>query len=178
MDELAHKRNGATGAKSVLFLVFRIGGERYALRAVDVVEVLPRLQLKPIAQAPAWVAGVFAYRGVVVPVVDLCQLTFGHPAQLRTSTRLVLVHYRSDAQQPARVLGLLLEQANDTLRCDPARFQPYGLDNPLAPYLGPVLEDAEGLLQWVRVDDLLGPPVRELLFPSPPLDPAELGEPR
>ncbi|BCQ59661.1 chemotaxis-related protein WspB [Pseudomonas sp. NFPP10] len=178
MDELAHKRNGAIDAKNALFLVFRIGQERYALQAVDVVEVLPRLQLKPIAQAPSWVAGVFAYRGVVVPVIDLCELTFGRPAQLRTSTRLVLVHYRGDAGQPARILGLLLEQANDTLRCDPAQFQPYGLDNRQAPYLGPVREDAQGLLQWVRVDDLLPLKVRELLFPAVPLDPASLEEPR
>ncbi|UMZ13202.1 purine-binding chemotaxis protein CheW [Pseudomonas sp. MPFS] len=178
MDELAHKRNGAASVKTVLFLVFRIGQERYALRAVDVVEVLPRLQLKPIAQAPGWVSGVFAYRGTVVPVIDLCQLTFGRPAQLRTSTRLVLVHYRGEAEQPARVLGLLLEQANDTLRCDPQQFQPYGLDNAQAPYLGPVREDAQGLLQWVRVDHLLRPEVRELLFPSPPLDLAALEEPR
>ncbi|MBP5123429.1 chemotaxis protein CheW [Pseudomonas protegens] len=178
MDELAHKRNGATGARNALFLVFRIGQERYALQAVDVVEVLPRLQLKPIAQAPSWVAGVFAYRGVVVPVIDLCELTFGRPAQLRTSTRLVLGHYRGDAGQPARILGLLLEQANDTLRCDPAQFQPYGLDNRQAPYLGPVREDAQGLLQWVRVDDLLPLKVRELLFPAVPLDPASLEEPR
>ncbi|MCO7611034.1 MULTISPECIES: chemotaxis protein CheW [Pseudomonas] len=178
MDELAHKRSGAAGAKTALFLVFRIGQERYALQAVDVVEVLPRLQLKPIARAPSWVAGVFAYRGVVVPVIDLCELTFGRPAQLRTSTRLVLVHYRSDAERPPRVLGLLLEQANDTLRCDPREFQPYGLDNRQAPYLGPVREDAQGLLQWVRVDDLLAAEVRELLFPEEPLDPASLEESR
>lgn len=178
MDELAHKRSGAAAAKSALFLIFRIGEERYALPAVDVVEVLPRLQLKPIAQAPSWVAGVFAYRGVVVPVIDLCELSFGRPAQLRTSTRLVLVHYRGDAGQPARILGLLLEQANDTLRCDPAQFQPYGLDNRQAPYLGPVREDAQGLLQWVRVDALLGTQVRELLFPAEPLDPVSLEEPR
>nr|BFD39883.1 chemotaxis protein CheW [Pseudomonas sp. FFPRI_1] len=178
MDELAHKRNAAAAVRNTLFLVFRIGDERYALQAVDVVEVLPRLQLKPIAHAPAWVAGVFAYRGAVVPVIDLSQLTFGRPAQLRTSTRLVLVHYRGEPGQPARVLGLLLEQANDTLRCDPAEFQPYGLDNRQAPYLGPVREDAQGLQQWVRVDDLLGPEVRELLFPAVPLDPASLEEPR
>ncbi|MBS7558046.1 MULTISPECIES: chemotaxis protein CheW [Pseudomonas] len=176
MDEFAHKRSAAAGARSALFLVFRIGQERYALQAVDVVEVLPRLQLKPIAQAPSWVAGVFAYRGVVVPVIDLCELTFGRAAQLRTSTRLVLVHYRGDGFQPPRVLGLLLEQANDTLRCDPQEFQPYGLDNRQAPYLGPVREDAQGLLQWVRVDDLLSAQVRELLFPAEPLDPASLEE--
>ncbi len=118
--------------------------------------------------------GCSAYRGAVVPVIDLSALTFGTPAQARTSTRLVLVHYRPDETAQAQLLGLILEQATDTVRCNPARFQPYGLDNPQAPYLGPVREDAQGLLQWVRVADLLDDQVRALLYPTPPLDPALL----
>ena len=176
MSELAAKRTAVVSAKQVLFLVFRVGNERYALRATEVAEVLPRLPLKPIAQAPKWVAGVFAYRGAVVPAIDLSALTFGHPAEARTSTRLVLVNYRADETAPTQLLGLILEQATDTLRCHPSEFQPYGLDNRQAPYLGPVREDAQGLLQWVRVADLLDDSVRALLFPSPPLDPALLEE--
>ncbi|WP_421547974.1 chemotaxis protein CheW [Pseudomonas sp. QD4] len=176
MSDLAARRGSQAPPKKVLFLVFRIGNQRYALQATEVVEVLPRLLLKPIAQAPAWVAGIFAYRGVVVPVIDLSALTFGQPAQARTSTRLVLVHYRASPGQAGQLLGLILEQASDTLRCDPAQFQPYGLDNRQSPYLGPVREDEHGLLQWVRVDDLLDTQVRGLLFPSPPLDPALLEE--
>lgn len=167
MSEITAKRSAAPVAKQALFLLFRIGNERYALRATEVAEVLPRLPLKPIAQAPKWVAGVFAYRGAVVPAIDLSALTFGHPAQERTSTRLVLVHYRPDELQPPRWLGLILEQATDTLRCHPDDFQPYGLDNRQAPYLGPVREDAQGLVQWVRVNDLLDDAVRNLLFPAP-----------
>ncbi|WP_454865087.1 chemotaxis protein CheW [Pseudomonas rhizophila] len=170
MSEFEARRGAVSAARQSLFLVFCIGNERYALQAIDVVEVLPRLPLKPIAQAPSWVAGVFAWRGAVVPVIDLCTLTFGQSAQARTSTRLVLVHYRPDAQQGGQVLGLILEQATDTLRCDPADFRPYGLDNPQAPYLGPVREDAQGLLQWVRVNDLLDESVRAVLFPTPPLN--------
>ncbi|PNB50559.1 chemotaxis protein CheW [Pseudomonas sp. GW456-12-10-14-LB2] len=176
MSEITAKRSAAPVAKQALFLLFRIGSERYALRATEVAEVLPRLPLKPIARAPHWVAGVFAYRGTVVPVIDLSALTFGHPAQARTSTRLVLVHYRADDSQPSQWLGLILEQATDTLRCNPDDFQPYGLDNRQAPYLGPVREDAQGLVQWVRVNDLLDESVRTLLFPTPPLDPARLEE--
>ena len=71
MNDLQPRRSTDAASQGRLFLVFRIGQERYALQAVDVVEVLPRLQLKPIAQAPSWVAGVFAYRGVVVPVMDM-----------------------------------------------------------------------------------------------------------
>jgi chemotaxis-related protein WspB len=50
------------------------------------------------------------------------------------------------------------------LRCRPEEFQPYGLDNGDAPYLGPVRQDAQGLVQRIAVDDLLTDAVRELLF--------------
>jgi chemotaxis-related protein WspB len=169
MIEHSARRGSPVLPKAKLFLLFRIGAERYALEAVEVAEVLPRLNLKPIAQAPHWVAGVFAHRGAVVPVIDLSALTFGHPAQSRNSTRLVLVHYRPDADRAARLLGLVLEQATDTLRCAPAEFKDYGVDNRQAPYLGPVREDERGLLQWIRVQDLLSASVRELLFPAQPL---------
>lgn len=162
MSEALVQHRGGTAPKSRLFLVFYIGDERYVLPATDVVEVLPRLPLKPIAQVPVWVAGVFEHRGQVVPVIDISAMTFGQTAVARTSTRLVLVNYRGC------LLGLMLEQASDTLRCNPADFQPYGLDNRDASYLGPVLKDEQGLLQWITVDNLLSPAVSALLFPPSP----------
>ena len=150
--------------KKRLFLVFYIGDERFALPATDVVEVLPRLPLKPVAHTPIWVAGVFSHRGQMVPVIDISAMTFGQASVARTSTRLVLVNYRG------HVLGLMLEQASDTVRCDPAEFQPYGVDNHDAPYLGPVRKDHLGLLQWLSVDDLLSPAESALLFANGPDD--------
>ncbi|MBV4478687.1 chemotaxis protein CheW [Pseudomonas khavaziana] len=164
MSDLAAKRGAVPAPKKALFLVFHIGNERFALKATEVAEVLPRLPLKPIAHAPLWVAGIFAHRGALVPVIDLSALTFGTSAQARTSTRLVLVNYQPQSWSQARWLGLILEQATDTLRCDPAEFQPYGLDNQQAPYLGPVREDAQGLMQWIGVAELLTAEVRALLF--------------
>ncbi len=164
MSDPAAKRGAVTAARKALFLVFHIGNERYALKATEVAEVLPRLPLKPIAHAPSWVAGIFAHRARMVPVIDLSALTFGTPAQARTSTRLVLVSYQPETWLEPRWLGLILEQATDTLRCDPADFQPYGLDNRQAPYLGPVREDERGLMQWIGVADLLTDEVRALLF--------------
>ncbi|WP_397449493.1 chemotaxis protein CheW [Pseudomonas sp. NA-150] len=176
MIEHSAKRGAPALPQNTLFLQFRIGNERYALEAMDIAEVLPRLQLKPIAQTPDWVVGVFAHRGVMVPVIDLSALTFGRPAQARTSTRLVLVHYRVDAERPRELLGLILEQATDTLRCAPSEFKDYGLDNREARYLGPVREDEQGLLQWVRVQDVLSDAVRELLYPAQPLSAERFGD--
>lgn len=166
MNEFTPRRQQDAARQGRLFLMFRVGGERFALETRDVVEVLPYLPLKPIARTPAWVAGVLAHRGALVPVVDVSALSFGTPALRRTSTRLVLVHYRADPLRPDLLLGLILEQASDTLRCDPAEFRPYGVDNREAPYLGPVREDVQGLLQWIGVQDLLDDEVRGLLFPA------------
>ncbi|MFI8375071.1 chemotaxis protein CheW [Pseudomonas helleri] len=164
MSEPLAKPAVGTALKKRLFLVFYIGDERFALPATDVVEVLPRLPLKPVAHTLIWVAGVFSHRGQMVPVIDISAMTFGQASVARTSTRLVLVNYRG------HVLGLMLEQASDTVRCDPAEFQPYGVDNHDAPYLGPVRKDHLGLLQWLSVDDLLSPAESALLFANGPDD--------
>ena len=164
MSEPLAKRAAGVASKKRLFLVFYIGDERFALPATEVVEVLPRLPLKPVAHSPVWVAGVFSHRGQMVPVIDISAMTFGQTSVARTSTRLVLVKYRG------HVLGLMLEQASDTVRCDPAEFQPYGVDNHDAPYLGPVRKDHLGLLQWLSVEDLLSPAESALLFTHGPDD--------
>jgi chemotaxis-related protein WspB len=174
MVDHSAKRNAPAQVADTLFLLFRIGQDRYALKATEIAEILPRLKLKAVAQVPHWVAGIFAHRGEIVPVIDISALNCGQAAQARTSTRMVLVHYRHDDRHPAQMLGLILEQATETLRCPASEFKAYGLDNRLAPYLGPVREDARGLLQWINVQELLSEPVRELLYPVPPLDPEQL----
>lgn len=168
MNDMSPREARASTEKGVLYLQFRIADQRFALDVREVIEVLPQRALKPIAQAPVWVAGVLAHRGVLVPVIDLSALSFGSSAQSRSSTRLVLVYYRADPQRPQLQLGLILEQATDTLRCAPDDFQPYGLDNAGARYLGPVRQDPRGLLQRIEVDDLLSDAVRELLYPLEP----------
>ncbi|RII75444.1 chemotaxis protein CheW [Pseudomonas monteilii] len=163
MNDLQPHAARADNAKGVLYLQFRIGEQRFALSVHEVIEVLPRQPLKPIAQAPGWVVGILSHRGQLVPVIDLAALSFGQPAAHRTSTRLVLVHYRGGLQ-----LGLILEQATETLRCRPDEFQPYGVDSGEAPYLGPVRQDDQGLLQRIEVNDLLPDAVHQLLYTVEP----------
>jgi chemotaxis-related protein WspB len=147
----------------MLFLLFQIGQHRYALDSRRVAEVLPLVDIKEIPHAPAGVAGVFNYRGVPVPVVDLSQLTMGRPAQRRLNTRIVLVHYPDDTGQ-LHLLGLIVERATETVRRDLGDFVPSGLTNDAAPYLGPVATDARGWLQWIDVAKLLPASMRDVLF--------------
>ena len=159
----------------MLFLIFELGSDRYAIDTSDVVEVLARASLKVMPSAPEWVAGLASYRGQTVPVIDLCRIALGRPATDRISTRTVIVRYRgtplaqSDASAdsdagPTHLLGLIVEHANRTLRRDPAEFKPSGVDTPNAQWLGRVAHDDDGMLQWVRVEHLLPDTVRARLF--------------
>ena len=159
---------GPAAARRRLYLLFRIGADRYALDAADVVEVLGMRGFKQVPGTPPWVAGMFDCRGVAVPAIDLSALAGAGAAVMVTSTRLALVRYRPGGQTQARLLGLILEQATETVHYDPAAFQPAGLDTPAARYLGPVLSDARGMVQAVNVADLLPEPVRALLFAAEP----------
>ncbi|MFY0479438.1 chemotaxis protein CheW [Achromobacter marplatensis] len=158
--------DAALAAARRLYLLFHIGEDRYALDVADVVEVLGLRALKQVPGTPPWVAGMFDRRGVPVPVVDMSALAGRGGAVMVTSTRLALVRFCPDTGGEGRLLGLILEQATETVHYDPAAFRPYGLDNTGARYLGPVLNDARGMVQAVNVGDLLPAPVRALLFPA------------
>ncbi len=147
----------------MLFLQFQLGKDRYALDTREIAEVLPLVDIAAIPRASPEVAGICNYRGTPVPVIDLSQLILGRPAQRRLHTRLVIVHY-ADAGGTSRLLGLIAEQATLTLRCDPEGFSAPGLIGHAAGHLGPVAMDADGLIQWTDVNQLLTPSVRERLF--------------
>jgi chemotaxis-related protein WspB len=147
----------------VLFLLFQLGQDRYALDTSQVAEVLPLVAITPIPQAPAGVAGLFNYRGAPVPAIDLSQLTMGRPAESRLNTRIVLVHYPGGHGQ-SRLLGLIAEKVTETVRRDAVDFVASGVTTDRAPYLGPVATDARGLMQWIDVERLLPASVRDVLF--------------
>jgi chemotaxis-related protein WspB len=145
------------------FLLFQIGADRYALEIRRVAEALPRVKLKTIPQAAAGIAGVFNYHGQPVPVVDLTALVSGRPGSSSLSTRLLVVHCAAADGTP-HLLGLLAEQATATARFEPQDFKEPGVTTTGTPYLGPVISDTRGLIQWVEIEKLLSPEVRGQLW--------------
>lgn len=153
----------------MLFLIFELGPDRYALPAGQIAEVLPVVRITRVPHAPAGVAGVFNYRGTPVPVIDLSDLTIGRPAAAHLSTRLIVVAYPDrQAQRHGRndshLLGLIAERATDMMRRDPADFVASGIDTGRAPYLGRVTTSSHGVVQRIDVETLLPDAVRDSLF--------------
>jgi chemotaxis-related protein WspB len=146
----------------MLFLLFQVGSDRYALEARRVVEVVPLLCLQRLPQAPPGVAGIFNYRGQPVPAIDLSQLTLGKAAEECLSTRIIIVNY-PDRDGRSHLLGLIAEHATETFRAEASEFVHHGIKVG-APYLGPVFVGPNGPVQWVREQRLLSEPVRDSLF--------------
>jgi chemotaxis-related protein WspB len=152
----------------VLFLLFRLGTDRYAIQATHVSEVLPLITIKTLPRAPPGVAGVINLRGAPVPIIDLSAVALGRPAPARLSTRIVIVRYCApNGCAPSgvpRSLGLIAEQVTETMRCEPSAFVAAGIATPAALWLGPVAPDPRGLIQRVDVAQIVPPSIRDLLF--------------
>jgi chemotaxis-related protein WspB len=148
----------------MLFLLFRLGSDRYVLDAAQIAEIVPFVRIKQVPQGPAGLAGLLDYRGRPVPVFDVSLLALGQATQVRLSTRIVLAHYPPGG---SGLLGLMVEKATETIRREPADFAATGLRHDEAPYLGPVCKDQGGLLQWIDVNRLLPDAVRKQLFFEP-----------
>jgi chemotaxis-related protein WspB len=147
----------------MLFLLFRLGRDRYAIEAAQIAEILPLIALKTLPGASPEIAGVIDHRGGPVPVIDLSVLALGRPAAPRLSTRIVIVHYRA-LDGAIHRLGLIAEHATETMRREASEFVASGVTNPATPWLGPVAPDPRGLIQRVDVGQLLPATVRDLLF--------------
>lgn len=137
----------------MLVLTFQIGDNRLALDIHRVREVVPRVALRRPAASPDWLAGLFVYRGLVVPVVDLHQLLDAGPCPPHLSSRVILTPVGDS------LLGLLAAHVADLRDVRPAGQPLPGI----GPALGTTMADADGILHLVDLDRLLPAPLRALI---------------
>jgi chemotaxis-related protein WspB len=150
----------------MLFVLFHLGKERYALEAGRVIEVVPLLELKRFPQSPPGVAGMFIYRGRPVPALDLCELTLHRPANEHLSTRIIIVNH-SDGPGQDQLVGLIAERVTEAIQRERKDFVEAGVRLSAAPFLGPVLTDEHGVIQLISTQRLLRENLRGLLPQAP-----------
>jgi chemotaxis-related protein WspB len=148
----------------MLLLLFYVGDYRYALLGKRVIEVISLVELKKIAQAPQYVAGLLNYRSEIIPVIDLCQLLAGNPCRSQLSTRIIVVNYRSDEQTPY-LLGLIAERVTDTLNV-PENDVDSGTQLNTEPYLGNIIMNGQSIIQYIHVESILSESERRYLLPK------------
>lgn len=146
----------------MLLLTFRVADELYAVAAERVVEVVPRIELRPIPHAPESLAGLFNYRGKAVPVIDLGILLGATACLERLHTRIILVDQPGGAGET--LIGLVAENVSDVMVIKQDQVVLAAMNMEQAPYLGTVVRTERGLVQVISVDKVLTKSLREGIF--------------
>lgn len=60
-------------SEGLRFIIFRLGGERYALSLADVAEVMEPCPAYPIPRTPGCLTGMMSFHGSLVAVMDLTE---------------------------------------------------------------------------------------------------------
>jgi chemotaxis-related protein WspB len=147
----------------MLMLLFYVGNDLYAIESSYVVEVIPRVSLRKVHHVPDYVAGLFNYRGKIVPVIDLCHLIRDTSSRFCLSTRIIMVSY-SNENYGQQYLGLVAEKITETLNKPETAFVDSGIRVKDAPYLGGILMDEKGIIQQIHLEKLFSDPQNTYLL--------------
>lgn len=156
----------------MLLLLLQINEERYAIATQQVIEVLPLVVLKTLPHTPEYIAGIFNYKGLIVPVIDLCQLIRGKRCSEDFSTRIVLVNYwgsghtTTSKSETPHLIGLIAERVVETLQISETKIVDANIEIDAASYLGKIILDDQGMIQCIRTDYLLSEAEYVHLSPS------------
>ncbi|MBI5826492.1 MAG: purine-binding chemotaxis protein CheW [Deltaproteobacteria bacterium] len=151
----------------MLYLQFKIGGERYIIEAKDVMEIVPFAHLKKVPGAPGYVAGLLNYRGSSIPVIDVCHLMSGKGCEVKLGSRIALVNYLKDGGKKA-CIGLLIEHMTETVSLRESDFKASGVNLKDHAYLGGVVMDDAAIVQRLNVDKILPDEAGDMLFEDAP----------
>ena len=137
----------------MLILLFYAGNDLYAIDSSYIVEVIPRVSLRKVQHVPEYVAGLFNYRGVVLPVIDLCHLIQGIPSRSYLSTRITIVKYPRQ-NESVQYLGLMAERVTETLSISNKDIRDSSIRVEEAPYLSGTIVDEKRIIQCVELERL------------------------
>lgn len=152
MVDLANESNGEQD-RAQSYVVFRLGGEGYALEVMRVQEVLDVGMLTKVPGGPKSLRGVLNLRGHVVPVYDL-RVPFELPIDPKPSRAPSVLMVESEAGNDMRVTGLLVDRVSDVLEFRNEDVQPapqLGLGK-ATPFVRGLIRHQEGFLLVLDLD--------------------------
>ena len=136
-----------------LFLQFSINDQRFAIATKTIAEITPMVELTRVPKTEPYIAGLYNYRGTMLPVIDVSKLLFDSEHDMRICTRILIMQNPSNLN--IQNVGLIVEQANKTISCDTSKFTEHKLSENMADYVGQIIHDEQGEIQVVDIDKLI-----------------------
>jgi purine-binding chemotaxis protein CheW len=135
------------------YVVFRLGGEGYALEVMRVQEVLDVQIMTEVPGSSKALLGVINLRGHVVPVYDL-RIPFGMSIDQKPTRAPSVLIVETEQGNDAEVTGLLVDRVSDVLEFSPEEVQPspqLGLGK-TTPFVRGLIRHQEGFLLVLDVE--------------------------
>ena len=96
------------------YLIFHLSGEEFAIRVLEVREIMGLQDITSVPQTAAYMRGVINLRGKVIPVIDL-RLKFGLPEAEYTQRTCIIVVNVQSAAEGALVMGIIVDGVAEVL---------------------------------------------------------------
>ena len=120
---LSESASIATDTTAGRYLTFVLAGEEYGLEILKVREIIGVMDITPVPQTPAFVAGVINLRGTVVPVINL-RLRFGMEAVEQTAETCIIVVDISWDGGDAVMMGIVVDTVSEVVDIDGDHVDP------------------------------------------------------
>jgi len=135
----------------MMLLFFYLGDDSYAVKCERVREISPMVALKEVPHSPDYFSGFFHYRGMIIPVVDLCRVILGRPCRMRLSTRIIVVEIPGESRTTS-IMGLVAERVTEAgRRFEDALIMP-GSHLQSFPYLSGVFMENKQMIHLIDLD--------------------------
>ena len=145
----------------MLYLLFSLGSERYGVPASSIIEVVPYVSVRTLAGTTEGKLGVFQYRGLPVPVIDLRYLVQNRTCAFRLSTRIIVSDVPRMEGEVVRV-GFLAEKVNQTAYVSPEQLQSRDEIGEFPDYFESLAIVEKTTVQFVNIERLVQDELRNL----------------
>lgn len=135
----------------MLMLLVRAGIPAYAIKTTHIIEIVPKVDIQAMSQAPGFLLGHIKYSGRPIPVVDLTMLIEGASSANSMHTRIVLL---ASEENPQITLGLIAEKVTETADLPEQEFITSGLNPKDLPFFSGVLCKGNTTIQLIDIDKL------------------------
>jgi purine-binding chemotaxis protein CheW len=140
------------------FILFELAGTQYALRSRDIQQLEMLNPVTPVPNAPAFVEGVVAVRGHVIPAINL-RARFGFPRKTADLRSRLLVVKTGD-----REIGMIVDSAREFISITPDMVQPppEGIGGLSGRYLEGIAHVGERLVLILDAQQIIDAPLEQL----------------
>lgn len=138
----------------MLMLLFYVGDKCYAIDTEAVLEVIPRVYIRPTLHVPQYVLGTITYGGEQIPIIDFPYLTENISCKDSMHSRIFVITREKGGAPPIQI-GILAEKITEAVEIEEEKISRSGLKIKEFPYFDGVIRQGPETIQVIDVDLLL-----------------------